>query len=163
MSCQYLLERAARHLVLLLALLAPAMPAFAAPQTILPFGADTWNELGRSPLRPMAVVFSTSDCAHCPAVIDSLAAAIRKSGSRARLVVVVMDGAGQEEALRTNGHDRRANALYVFDGDAMALRFRVNPDWRGLTPYVALIAADGATRFHAGPPPAEAVRAFMRP
>lgn len=163
MSCQYSLERLARLVALLSALLAPLVPASAAPQAILPFAAETWSELGQSPLRPMVVVFSTTDCAHCPKVIDSLAASIRGSRSAVRLVVVVMDGAGQEDALRKDRHYRKANALYVFDGDAMALRFKVNPDWRGLTPYVAFVSAAGATRFHAGPPPADAVRDFLRP
>lgn len=163
MSCQFSLERRVRRLILLGGLLASAGPAFAAPQAILPFAADTWRELLHSPLRPMAVVFTTTDCVHCPGAIDSLAAAIRKSGSRVRLAVVVMDGAGQEDALRKDRHYRWANALYAFDGDTTALRFKVNPDWRGLTPYVALIPAAGAAGFHTGSPPAPALRTFLRP
>ncbi|MCX7156032.1 MAG: thioredoxin family protein [Rhodocyclales bacterium] len=163
MFCQFSLERRARLMVLLGGVLAAVVPAFAAPRAILPFIADTWNELARSPSRPMVVVFSTTDCAHCPKVIDDLAEAMRKARSSTRLVVVVMDGAGQEDALRKDRHYRKANALYVFDGDAMALRFKVNPDWRGLTPYVAFVPAAGAARFHAGPPPSDALRTFLRP
>ena len=163
MSCPFFTERWLRLLAVLAAVLAPVAAAFAAPPAVLPFGANTWNDLAHSTLRPMAVVFSTTDCVHCPRVIDNLAATIRKSGSRARLVVVAMDGAGQEEALRADRHYRQANVLYAFDGDPMALRYKVNPDWRGLTPYVALIPATGETRFHTGPPPAAAVRAFLRP
>ena len=44
----------------------------------------------------------------------------------------------------------------------MALRFKVNPDWRGLTSHGAMIPATGSTRFQTGPTPA-AVRAFLRP
>ena len=95
--------------------------------------------------------------------IDDLAAAIRKSGSRASLAVVVMDGAGQEDALRADRHYRRAKLLYAFDGEAMALRYTVNPGWLGLTPYVALIPAAGPASFHAGLPPADVLRAFLRP
>jgi len=58
--------------------------------------------------------------------------------------------------------DRQANVLYAFDGDAMALCFKVNPDWRGLTSHGAMIPATGSTRFQTGPTPA-AVRAFLRP
>lgn len=163
MSCLFSLERRARLLVLLGGLLASATPAFAAPRAILPFGADTWSELGQSPSRPMVVVFSTTDCVHCPRVIDDMAEAIRKARVKTRLVVVVMDGAGQEKALRADHHYRKASAIYSFDGDAMALRFTVNPDWRGLTPYVALIPAAGVARFHAGPPPSDALRALLRP
>jgi hypothetical protein len=149
-----------RLLALLGGLLAHVAPAAAA---VLPFAADTWRELERSPSRPMVVVFSTTDCTHCPKVIDRLAEDIRKAGSGARLVVVVMDGAGQEQELARDPHYRKARALYAFDGDAQALRYAVNPDWRGLTPYVAIIPAGGATRFHTGAPPPDAVRAFLRP
>lgn len=149
----------------LLGALLAATSAHAAPASVppvLPFGAATWGELARSPARPLAVVFSTTDCAHCPAAIDKLATAIRESRSKVRLVVVVMDGAGQEEALRDDGHYRDANALYAFDGDATALRYRVNPGWRGLTPYVALVPAEGATRFFTGAPPLPALQAFLQ-
>jgi thiol-disulfide isomerase/thioredoxin len=156
-------ERCARLLVLIGGLFALAATAVAAPANVLPFGMETWKELGSSRSRPMVVVFSTTDCGHCPAVIDSLAQEIRKSPAKARLAVVVMDGAGQEKLLRADRHYRQANLLYAFDGDGMALRFRVNPDWRGLTPYVALIPATGETRFHTGSPPADALRAFLRP
>lgn len=164
MSSKFFLERLThplRLLTLLGGLLAGA--AAAAPaQAVLPFAAETWSELGRSPLRPLAVVFSTTDCVHCPAVIERLADAIRGSRSRVRLAVVVMDGAGQHAALSQDSHYRQAAALYAFDGDAMALRYAVNPDWRGLTPYVALIPAAGATQFHTGAPPPAALRAFLR-
>jgi len=159
MSLKSILEPAAIACAAILFLVLPASAA----QSVLPFGAGTWSELGTSPRRPLAVVFTTTDCTHCPAVIDSLATSIRKAGSKARLIVVVMDGTGQEQDLVKDRHYRKAEALYAFDGNAQALRYAVNPDWRGLTPYVAFIPAGGAARFHAGPPPAEAVRTFLRP
>lgn len=162
MFCQSSLERCARLLVLVGGVFAAATSAVAASAALLPFGMDTWQELERSRAQPLAVVFSTTDCVHCPKVIDNLAREIRASRSRVRLVVVVMDGAGQESALRSDRHYRSATALYAFDGDVAALRFRVNPDWRGLTPYVALIPAAGETRFHSGLPPSAALRAFLR-
>lgn len=163
MSCQFSLERWTRLVVVLGGLLAAAAPGSAAPHGILPFVAGTWSELAHSPLRPMVVVFSTTDCVHCPRVIDSLAAAMHKFRSGVRLVVVVMDGAGQEDALLADRHYRQAHVLYAFDGEAMALRYAVNPDWRGLTPYVALIPAAGVVRFHTGEPPHDVVRDFLRP
>jgi hypothetical protein len=156
-------ERFARLLVCIGCLFASAATAVAAPVSVLPFGMETWKELGLSSSRPTVVVFSTTDCGHCPAVINSLAQEIRKSRAKVRLTVVVMDGAGQEKALLADRHYRHANLLYAFDGDGMVLRFKVNPEWRGLTPYVALIPAAGETRFHTGLPPADAVRAFLRP
>lgn len=163
MSCRSFLERRARLVVLIGGWIASAATAVAAPPAVLPFATHTWGELARSSSRPLAVVFSTTDCTHCPAVIASLADAIRKSRSRVRLLVVVMDGAGQEEALRADRHYRQAAGLYAFDGDAMALRYQVNPAWRGLTPYVALIPATGEAAFHTGAPPAAALQTFLRP
>jgi len=75
---------------------------------------------------------------------------------------VVIDGAGQEQELTRDRHYRKAQALYAFDGDAQALRHAVNPAWRGLTPYVALIPATGSTSFHSGAPSAAAWRNFRR-
>lgn len=164
MSCPSSPEPRVRRFALLLGLLAAVMvPAAAATPRVLPFAAETWHELERSPARPMAVVFSTTDCTHCPKVIDKLAGDLRKARSGASLVVVVMDGAGQEQDLIKDRHYRQAQALYAFDGDAQALRYAVNPAWRGLTPYVALIPASGATSFHAGQPSPAAWRAFQQP
>lgn len=163
MPFRFFPERRMRLLVFLGALLVAVAPAFSASHTVRPFDATTWQEMGTSTHRPLVVVFSTTDCVHCPRVIDALASTLRQSRSRARLAVVVMDGAGQEAALQADRHFRQANALYAFNGDATALRFKVNPDWRGLTPYVALIPSTGAVRFHSGPPPAAALREFLRP
>lgn len=102
MSSPLSLERCLRLLLLMGGWLASATAAVAAPPAVLGFGADTWSQLASSPRRPLAVVFSTTDCAHCPAVIDSLTQEIRKSRSKVRLAVVVMDGAGQEKALRAD-------------------------------------------------------------
>jgi hypothetical protein len=151
----------ARHLLAAAALLAPAA-ACAAPAAVQPFASQTWSELQRA-ARPQVVVFSTTDCSHCPAVIDGLAASLRKSTLKPRLVVVVMDGAGQEAELLADRHYRQADALHAFAGDAVSLRYRVNPDWRGLTPYVVLLPAGAAPRYFNGAPPAGALRAFLLP
>jgi len=162
MSPKSILERAAPACAaLLLSILPPSVSA--APQPVLPFGTGTWAELGASPLRPLAVVFTTTDCTHCPAAIDGLAKAMRKAGSKTRLVVVVMDGAGQDDALRKDRHYAKAGILYAFAGDPAALRYTVNPAWRGLTPYVALLPRGGSPQFHNGAPPPDAVAAFLRP
>lgn len=161
MSCQSLRERRMRILILFGALLTAVMQALAAPQAVLPFTARTWADLEQAATRPMVVVFSTTDCAHCPKVIDDLADAIGKSHSRIRLVVVVMDGAGKGKALHADPHYRKAKELYVFADDDMKLRYSINRDWRGLTPYVALIPPDGAPSFHVGYPSSDALPAFL--
>lgn len=161
MSC---LSKTKRFACLLLCALwaTLAAPSIAAP-TVRPFGKNTWQELKSAPQRPLAVVFTTTDCTHCPKVIDRLAAKLRQPRASARLVVVVMDGAGQEASLGQNPHYRQAGRLYAFAEDETMLRYAVNPDWRGLTPYVALLPAAGAPRFHTGAPPDAAVDRLLQP
>lgn len=139
-----------------------AAPAGAAP-AVLPFAKQTWTDLKASPSKPLAVVFTTTDCTHCPKVIDQLATKLRQARASARLVVVVMDGAGQEGTLREDAHYRQAAQLYAFADDETMLRYAVNPDWRGLTPYVALLPAAGAPRFHTGAPPDAALDRLLKP
>jgi hypothetical protein len=107
------------------------------------FDAQRWAALLREPA-PAVVVFTTTDCAHCPAAIDRIAShlkAERRAGRpAARLDVVVMDGAEQPDAVATEPHYRLADRLFVFDGQAARVRRSVNPAWFGQTPYVALLA-----------------------
>jgi hypothetical protein len=145
--------------VLLLAL--PCM-TLAAPKSVQSFDKAAWLALKQPALRPSVVVFTTTDCAFCPDVIDALARDVRlKRKTHAKLFVVVMDGAGKSKALLTNAHYRRADALFAFDGQEMALRDAVNPDWRGLTPYVALVSKSGETRFVTGRPSDNELDAFL--
>lgn len=155
--------RQTRRLLFGVALLAVSAGTFAAPTAVQRFGPQAWGDLQRAGAKPQVVVFTTTDCSHCPAVIDALAATLRKSALKPRLVVVVMDGAGQEAALLADRHYRQADALLAFDGDAVSLRYRVNPDWRGLTPYVVLLPAGGVPRYFNGAPPAAALRALLQP
>lgn len=128
-----------------------------APAMVKSFDKATWAQMKTSLPRPSVVVFTTTDCSFCPEVIDSLASELRAKGRvRAHFAVVVMDGAGQTAALLANAHYRRAESLYAFNGQDLALRFSVNPEWRGLTPYVAVIPPKGEPRYFTGrPAPAE--------
>lgn len=134
----------------------------AAPEFVKSFDKSTWTELTHSSSRPSVVVFTTTDCSFCPDVIDALAKDIRQQGkARAKLIVVVMDGAGQSSALLKNVHYRRADGLYAFSGQDLALRYSVNPDWRGLTPYVAMLPKNGASQFVTGQPSAVEMNGFL--
>lgn len=162
-SCPESIRRQTFRLILVGSLLAGAMSTYAAPAAVQRFDSHTWLNVQRASTRPQAVVFSTTDCSHCPAAISKIAAVLRKSPANPRLAVVVMDGQGQEASLRTAKHYRVADALYVFDGDAVHLRYGVNPDWRGLTPYVVLLPTSGTPSYFNGVPPAEAFHAFQQP
>lgn len=162
MSCRSTLERWLRLAILLLGMALPHTSTLAAPAEVLPFDGNTWNSLLDSPGRPLVVVFSTTDCVHCPKVIKTMADAIQAAQSGTRLVVVVVDGLGLEKHLRQDKTYRKADALYVFHGDELALRFSVNPEWRGLTPYIAFVQKSGAASFHTGLPAADSIRRFLR-
>jgi hypothetical protein len=155
------LGRVAMRSLLKAALCLSSLAVIAAPTTVLPFGKQTWRSLTAARGQPSAIVFSTTDCSHCPAVIENLSSEVHKRQTMTKLIVVVIDGASQYDALLHEPHFRPADVLYAFDDDSDVLRYTVNPDWRGLTPYIALIRADGKVSFHTGAPPAEVVRRFL--
>lgn len=127
----------------------------ASPVPFEAFGPDTWARLREELPRPSIVVFTATWCPHCPAVITALAAASR--ARRARLAVVVVDGEGRPELPAALPY-RLADRLLHFAGGETALRHRVDPRWRGVLPYVALLGADAsAPVFVAGMPSEEAL------
>jgi hypothetical protein len=140
-----------------------ATACHAAPLEVEAFDAQAWQALqastGNSGAKGTAVVFTTTDCAYCPAVLQQLAKEIRQRRLNATLVAVVMDLApGQDDALLLNDpHHRDVDRLLAFSGQAAALRHAVNPAWRGVTPYVVFLAKGAAPRWVTGPPPPQAV------
>lgn len=155
--------RSFRELALGLALAVQAVAVGAAPQAVEAFTADTWPALQAGLKAPLAVVFTTTDCGHCPAAIEHLAARLHRHGGGARLAAVVMDAApGADDApLLATPHYRVADRLFAFDGQAAALRYRANPAWRGVTPYVALLAPGRPARWVTGEPSPDEVRAWL--
>ncbi len=135
--------------------MAVALPAGAA--TMEDFTADTWARWQRELPRPAIVVFSTTYCPTCPEVLASLAAATKEHGKRVKLIAVVMDGDGPQMAQHL-AHFGVADRLFAFRGQEAALRYSVDPRWRGVTPYVALFGASGAPAFTTGAPSAEQLR-----
>jgi hypothetical protein len=152
-----------RRRALALVLLVGAGAAGAAPRAVEPFDETTWAALQGDKATPSVVVFTTTDCAHCPAVIEQLAVELRQRQLGATLVAVVMDQAPGEDdaALLANAHYRGATRLLAFAGPAAALRHQVQPRWRGVTPFVAFIAPPAATVTVAGPPPAEMLQRYV--
>jgi hypothetical protein len=134
---------------LLLAL--SAVAAHAAPHTIEPFDAHSWQRLQQELPRPAAVVFSATDCTHCPGAIAAVAQQLKARSPKIPLVVVVMDG-DQHPGLLQDAHYRQASRLFVFRGRSAALQYAVNPKWRGITPYVALLPENGAPLLITGSP-----------
>lgn len=154
--------RGAPAVALTFALAAQTFSATAAPTRIEPFTAPTWSEFQSALPRPMAVVFTTTDCAYCPDAIEQLAREIRRRPAQTpiRLIVVVMDGAGQPELLR-DPHYRPADRLFAFAAPPAALQYAINPKWRGVTPYVALFGSHGAPQLITGRPGAAALDLWL--
>lgn len=121
-----------------------------AERVLKTFDQNTWAQLQTQAHKPFVTVFTTTDCAHCPAVVESLAATLK--ARKTPLYVVVMDGSAKPESVLSTPYYRKAQALYVFEGQAAALRYSVNPQWRGVTPYVALTPSKGATHYVMGQP-----------
>jgi hypothetical protein len=151
----------ARRRALLATVLLGLGNAHAASPRLEPFTELTWQEWQQKLPRPAIVVFSTTYCATCPQAFADLAAAVRKSGTGVPLIAVVMDAEGKGELPHLK-HYRHADRIFVFQGPEAALRFSVNPRWRGVTPYVALFASDGEPRLIAGAPSAEDLRVVLR-
>lgn len=64
-------RRAALLLVVLAVLASPGI--YAAPKGVESLHAPTWKAFGSGMKRPTVVVFATTDCAYCPAVIEQMA------------------------------------------------------------------------------------------
>ncbi len=138
--------------------------ALAAPRGVEAFDAAAWQALQAGLKRPAVVVFSATWCANCPEVIDDLGAQLRARKLKADLVSVVMDVApGEKDAwLLRDAHYSQSDRLFAFAGAANALRYSVDPRWRGVTPYVVLLVPGTAPLAVSGAPSAVQFEAWAR-
>jgi thiol-disulfide isomerase/thioredoxin len=129
------------------------MPLFAAaaPNTVERFDAKTWVQLQKELPRPSVVVFTATYCSNCPALIDHMAEALAKRGLKKNIVAVVIDEATPKELL-ASPHYKVASRVFLFEGNEAALRYGVDPRWRSVTPYVALLGDENKVMFVAGTP-----------
>lgn len=152
-------RRRMRRLVVALCLgVSWAACALAAP--IEDFDATTWGQWQKTLPRPAIVVFSTTYCATCPDVMASLAASVKDSGGRVPIVVVIMDADGKRARAHA-AHFGVADRIFAFRGQEAALRYSVDPRWRGVTPYVALFGKAGAPTFATGQPSAAQLQPLL--
>ncbi len=132
----------------LLALAASA--SVAAPMAVEPFDKGSWPAIVRGGA-PAIVVFTSVGCTHCPGAIARLAAKRKATTSRVRLYIVSID-AEDDSALLADAHYAPADRLFSFRGSTSALQFSVNPEWRGMTPYMAYTGGKGDAKFVLGEP-----------
>lgn len=133
----------------------------AAPSIVEPFDAGTWERLQQELPRPAVIVFTATYCATCPAVIAKLSDALKERGIAGDVVAVVIDEADEPQLLKSE-HYQHASRLFLFDGNEVSLRHRVDPRWRGVTPYVALLPIKGEPAFVAGTPDDAQIVAWLR-
>jgi thiol-disulfide isomerase/thioredoxin len=145
----------------MLALPGGLRPAAAAPARVELFAHGSWKRLQAELPRPGLVVFTATWCPTCPEVLRKLADVRRANRLASPLVAVVMDGDGHA-GLLDEPHYRVADRLMVFDGDEAALRHTVQPAWRGVTPFVALLPTSGGVQFVAGMPTGAQLEQWLR-
>jgi hypothetical protein len=122
----------------------PGAAAATAPLTLHAFDAQSWAALQRQLPRPAIVVFTTTDCAHCPAVVEKIDQIRRSRQPQAMLVTVIMDISPDDADQLESPHYRLADRVMAFDGEPVRLRYAVDPRWIGVTPYIALLANGAA-------------------
>lgn len=136
--------------------------SFAAPSLVELFDQATWRTLVSKQEQPALVVFTSVTCIHCPAAIKRLAAKRSAIASHIPLVVVSMD-AESNASLLQDPHYAPADRLFLFRGRSQALQFSVNPEWRGMTPYVGFIDSRGSVRFSLGEPRDAVLSEWLKP
>jgi hypothetical protein len=95
-------------------------------------------------------------------VLATLSDALAKGQMQGDVVAVVIDEATERELLASK-HYVRASRLFLFTENEAKLRYQIDPRWRGVTPYVALLSSGGRTTFAAGPPSAAHIEAWLGP
>lgn len=135
--------------------------ATAAPAAVESFDKATWPALVRNAKQPAIVVFTSVTCTHCPGAIANLAKQRAANGAQLPLLVVAMD-ADDDTSLLRDAHYVPADRLFAFRGNSQALQFAVNPDWRGMTPYVAFVDGKGGVKFVLGEPKAAVLDGWLR-
>ncbi|MBH9577554.1 hypothetical protein [Inhella proteolytica] len=127
-----------KALFLALALALPTLPCSAAEEA---FGPQTFQQLQQQVQAPTWLVFSATYCGNCPAVV----AGLRRQHAGMPLWLVLTDD-GEET------HPLPAERRWRFEGHELALRHAVNPQWKGITPYLALLRPGQAPLFALGQP-----------
>lgn len=132
-------------------------PTLAWAKGPVPFDLDSWPQLVHSAGKA-AVVFTSTHCVHCPGLVADLLRDRNQRQQSYRILVVTTDGGASDLGKPPY---TEADGRYFFRGNTQALRYVVNPSWRGVTPYVALIGPGGA-QFYSGSPPQDRLKRWGR-
>ncbi len=142
----------------ILAIAIIAAPSLARASEPKPFDLDSWKQLVHTADRA-AVVFTSTHCVHCPGLVAELLKDRRQQKQTFKVLVVTTDGGASDLGKAPYSE---ADGRYFFKGNTQALRYSVNPNWRGVTPYVALTNQGGAAQFYSGGPPRDSLERWAR-
>lgn len=148
--------------MILLAALAVAMPAFAAPP--VPLGPADVKTLVAPPAKGVRVVALWAlDCAYCEENLSALATWQRQHAD-VDLVFIATDSIGQRDLLSTRlkaaGLDAVPSWAYA-DATPDRINYLIDPAWGGETPRTLVIRADGTRRAFSGALNAERIASLM--
>jgi len=138
--------------------------AAAGPARVEAFDKAAWETLKSSVRKPTVVLFTATYCAVCPAVFDQVSRTIAGKRLKLDLVGVVMDRSPGEDdaALLANAHLRQSSRLFAFEGNPQAVRYAVDPKWRGVTPFLAVLAPGKPPQLLVGAPTERAMQDWAR-
>ena len=133
--------------ILLAALLALALPAFAHAGTLTSLSAGDVPALLKPPTRGVRILAVWAlDCAYCEANMQVLAQLQRTHPREVELITVATDSIAQHvpiaarlKAMRMDGYPAHAYA----EASPERLDFLIDPNWGGETPRTEIIHADG--------------------
>jgi len=149
-----------RRIALALLVALPAC-AVAAPAGWESFTPGTWKSWTGPGSTAAAVVFTTTDCEHCPAVIAELRQHIQSMPQPRPVLRVVVTDAGNLTAGTAGARwYAMADERRVFEGNELAVRYAISPRWRGETPFVALLSPRTVPRLVTGHPAAPDLAAW---
>ena len=66
-----------------------------------------------------------------------------------------------DDALLRDPHYASASRVFAFNGASQALQYAVNPQWRGMTPYVVFLDGKKGVRFMTGEPRESVLREWL--
>ena len=154
MGCK--LKKLINSIILAVAII--AAPSLALASEPKPFDLDSWKQLLHTADRA-AVVFTSTHCVHCPGLVAGLLKDRRQQKQTFKVLVVTTDGGASDLG---KAPYNEADGRYFFKGNTQALRYSVNPSWRGVTPYVALISSGVGTQCYSGSPSRDSLQRWAR-
>lgn len=130
---------------LCIVLLCFALPAFAAPLTLLT--ASEIPALVKPPAHGERIIALWAlDCAYCEPNLAALAKLQRAHPDKIQLILVATDGPNQQHAVATRiaqMHMEAYPARLYAEATPQRLNYLINPEWGGETPRTLVIRADG--------------------